>query len=79
MCGLAGTFYFNNNKDNISKSLLKEMRDTMTHRGPDGYGLWISKDKKTGLAHRRLSIIDLSDKAKQPMSNFKRSSYCFQR
>ena len=70
MCGLAGTFYFNKNKNSISKSLLRDMRDAMSHRGPDGFGIWLSKDQKTGLAHRRLSIIDLSDKAKQPMSNF---------
>jgi asparagine synthase (glutamine-hydrolysing) len=45
------------------------MRDTMLHRGPDGGGTWISPDGKLGLAHRRLSIIDLSDTAAQPMSN----------
>jgi asparagine synthase (glutamine-hydrolysing) len=45
------------------------MRDTMVHRGPDGGGNWISPDGKTGLAHRRLSIIDLSTAASQPMTN----------
>jgi asparagine synthase (glutamine-hydrolysing) len=45
------------------------MRDTMVHRGPDGAGLWISPDGRVGLGHRRLSIIDLSDAAAQPMSN----------
>lgn len=45
------------------------MRDTMVHRGPDGCGYWISQDRKVGLAHRRLSIIDLSDSASQPMCN----------
>ena len=45
------------------------MRDTMIHRGPDGAGLWISPDRRVGLAHRRLSIIDLSTAAAQPMSN----------
>jgi asparagine synthase (glutamine-hydrolysing) len=45
------------------------MRDTMVHRGPDGAGLWISPNRRVGLAHRRLSIIDLSDAASQPMSN----------
>jgi asparagine synthase (glutamine-hydrolysing) len=45
------------------------MRDTMVHRGPDGAGLWISPDGLVGLGHRRLSIIDLSDAAAQPMSN----------
>ena len=45
------------------------MRDTMTHRGPDGAGLWFGNDRTVGLAHRRLSIIDLSDAASQPMTN----------
>lgn len=41
----------------------------MAARGPDGAGLWISDDRKAGLAHRRLSIIDLSDAAAQPMQD----------
>lgn len=45
------------------------MRDTMIHRGPDGAGTWVSPDSKIGLGHRRLSIIDLSNKAAQPMGN----------
>jgi asparagine synthase (glutamine-hydrolysing) len=45
------------------------MRDTMVHRGPDGSGVWVSQDGRVGLAHRRLSIIDLSDHAAQPMGN----------
>lgn len=39
----------------------------MTHRGPDSAGLWWSEDGTVGLAHRRLSIIDLSPAASQPM------------
>lgn len=45
------------------------MRDTMTHRGPDGAGIYVSPDHEIGLGHRRLSIIDLSSTAGQPMSN----------
>ena len=45
------------------------MAATMAHRGPDGDGCWISADKKVGLAHRRLAIVDLSDAGRQPMSN----------
>jgi asparagine synthase (glutamine-hydrolysing) len=41
----------------------------MVHRGPDGGGLWISPDRRVGFGHRRLSIIDLSTSANQPMSN----------
>jgi asparagine synthase (glutamine-hydrolysing) len=45
------------------------MRDSMAHRGPDGAGVWISADRRVGLGHRRLAIIDLSDAASQPMCN----------
>ena len=41
----------------------------MHHRGPNGGGVWISASEQIGLAHRRLSIIDLSQAATQPMSN----------
>ena len=68
MCGIVGIFNFSN-QDNVNENLLIKMRDIMIHRGPDDYGLWISKDRKTGLAHRRLSIIDITKSASQPMSN----------
>jgi asparagine synthase (glutamine-hydrolysing) len=42
-------------------------RDTMFHRGPDGAGEWWSDDGRVGLAHRRLSIFDLSPLGHQPM------------
>jgi asparagine synthase (glutamine-hydrolysing) len=45
------------------------MRDRMAHRGPDGAGLWCSPDRHCVFGHRRLSIIDLSDAAAQPMVN----------
>lgn len=44
------------------------MREAMQSRGPDGAGLWISEDKRIALAHRRLSIIDLSEAGAQPMA-----------
>ena len=43
------------------------MADSLAHRGPDGEGFWINKDHSVGFAHRRLSIIDLSQAAAQPM------------
>lgn len=44
------------------------MRDAMRARGPDGAGIWISNDATIGMAHRRLSIIDLSEASAQPMA-----------
>jgi asparagine synthase (glutamine-hydrolysing) len=45
------------------------MRDRMAHRGPDGAGIWCAGDRSCTLGHRRLSIIDLSSDAGQPMRN----------
>jgi asparagine synthase (glutamine-hydrolysing) len=45
------------------------MRDRMAHRGPDGAGIWCAPDRSCTLGHRRLSIIDLSPEAAQPMVN----------
>jgi asparagine synthetase B (glutamine-hydrolysing) len=42
-------------------------RDAMRARGPDGSGLWWSLSRRCGLGHRRLSILDLSDRASQPV------------
>lgn len=69
MCGIVGSFVFNKSNFEISESYIVKMRDTMEHRGPDGCGIWISSDKKIGLGHRRLAIIDRSVVANQPMSN----------
>jgi asparagine synthase (glutamine-hydrolysing) len=67
MCGISGVLAFKNSNFEVTASYLVKMRDTMTHRGPDGAGFWIDPDRKLGLAHRRLSIIDLSSAAAQPM------------
>jgi asparagine synthase (glutamine-hydrolysing) len=63
MCGIAGLYYRNRACD---RERLIAMRDLQTHRGPDDGGLHI--DGPLGLAHRRLSIIDLSSGGHQPMS-----------
>jgi len=68
MCGICGIFSLNDGKG-ISEELITTMRDSMIHRGPDDAGLYISANGKIGIGHRRLSIIDLSPKAKQPMEN----------
>ena len=64
MCGVAGYISY---QGKIDKDVLIRMTDTMAHRGPDGSGIWVSACGAVGLGHRRLSIIDLSDAAAQPM------------
>lgn len=65
MCGISGIF--NLNKQPVSQHILKNMSDALAHRGPDGEGLYI--DDYIGLGHRRLSILDTSNKAAQPMQS----------
>lgn len=68
MCGIAGILSWIA-QESIAENDLIAMREAMFHRGPDGGDAWISADGCIGLAHRRLSIIDLSTAAAQPMSN----------
>ncbi len=70
MCGLVGAF--KPAGDCSSDKLITAMRDRMAHRGPDGGGIWRSKDGTCAFGHRRLSIIDLSTAAAQPMLNERR-------
>jgi asparagine synthetase B (glutamine-hydrolysing) len=65
MCGIAGIVRHDERK--IEARQLKEMTDTIIHRGPDGEGQWVNEKGNVGLGHRRLSIIDLSDAGSQPM------------
>jgi asparagine synthase (glutamine-hydrolysing) len=69
MCGICGVLAFQGDNFEVTPEYLSRMRETMAHRGPDGAGLWIAPDRRVGLGHRRLSIIDLSHAASQPMSN----------
>lgn len=65
MCGICG---YRSTK-RISSEKLKQMNDTMYHRGPDDCGIWedMSKGQAVGFAQRRLSILDLSELGHQPM------------
>lgn len=66
MCGILGQINFRNS---INKENFKLMLNSLIHRGPDGFGIEVFEDGKVCIGHRRLSIIDLSDRAKQPISN----------
>ncbi|MDD2637006.1 MAG: asparagine synthase (glutamine-hydrolyzing), partial [Bacteroidales bacterium] len=66
MCGITGWW---NKTNKINHDLFYAMRDTLVHRGPDGFGSYFSADDQLALGHRRLSFLDLSDAASQPISN----------
>lgn len=65
MCGIAGVFEASGQP--VDLGVLKRMTAAVAHRGPDGDGFFV--DQGIGLGHRRLSIIDLSDAAAQPLRN----------
>jgi len=65
MCGISGVL--NYSSEGVHVEQLKVMTDVIAHRGPDGEGQWVNKQKNVGLGHRRLSIIDLSSLGSQPM------------
>jgi len=67
MCGIVGSFKPGGRA--ADPDLLGRMRDRMAHRGPDGVGVWQSPNGECSFGHRRLSIIDLSTNANQPMVN----------
>ena len=75
MCGIAGIFTLHQQPGLLHQ--LKKMTNAIAHRGPDGFGTWISKNRHIGFAHRRLSIIDLDASANQPMHYLDRYTIVF--
>jgi asparagine synthase (glutamine-hydrolysing) len=73
MCGLSGVFEYGRAVGSVTPDVVVAMRDVLRHRGPDGEGLFVSEDRRLGLGHRRLSILDLEHGA-QPM--FGRGGTC---
>jgi asparagine synthase (glutamine-hydrolysing) len=67
MCGIAGLFGYAAGASPVDSEELRRMRERMAARGPDGSGEWYSADRRVGLAHWRLAIIDLTEAAAQPM------------
>lgn len=67
MCGIAGIFPYHYASLDVDRGELRRIRDHMAVRGPDGCGEWFSADNRVGLGHRRLAIIDLNERAAQPM------------
>ncbi len=67
MCGVAAIYAYHDAAGAVDRDELRTIRDRMAARGPDGAGEWYSGDGRVGLGHRRLAIIDLSERAAQPM------------
>ncbi len=67
MCGINGIFAYQTAAPPPDRRELLTTRDAMRRRGPDGAGAWWSADGRAALAHRRLSIVDLTEAGAQPM------------
>ena len=67
MCGVSGAIYINQASKHIVERDLRLMLNQINHRGPDSQGIWVHENNKIGLAHTRLSILDLSAAGSQPM------------
>ncbi len=65
MCGFSG--FLRADIQNNAVELLRRMNDSIAHRGPNDSGIWQDNEAGIGLAHRRLSIVDLSPAGHQPM------------
>lgn len=68
MCGIAG-FLIKPTLSDGWQSNLERMAASLDHRGPDDEGIWFDIEAGIGMAHRRLSIIDLSQEGHQPMTS----------
>src|SRR3989344_8552614 len=81
MCGINGIINFNlyltsfNTKLKNTKKIIQEMNKSLIHRGPDGNGIYISKQEEVTLGHTRLSIVDLKRGIQPFVIRFKQYEY----
>lgn len=69
MCGVAGFLQAEAMDREQAGALLARMGATLARRGPDGHGTWYDPEAGIGLAHRRLAVVDLSERGAQPMTS----------
>jgi len=67
MCGISGLFRYKSAADPSDQLELEAIHFALRRRGPDGHGLWWNESRRLGFGHRRLAVIDLDDRALQPM------------
>jgi asparagine synthase (glutamine-hydrolysing) len=65
MCGITGIV---GKQSKLSEATVRSAAECIVHRGPESYGFWMNEEKSVALAHQRLKIVDLTEKADQPMS-----------
>ena len=65
MCGIVGVF--SSREEYLNEKFLNNMSSKLIHRGPDAKGLWLDLNDGIGMAHRRLSILDITESGSQPM------------
>ena len=68
MCGIAGVISKSGKPLNGSRQIVEAMLHRLSHRGPDGFGIWESDDRMVCFGHRRLAVVDLTTNASQPMT-----------
>jgi asparagine synthase (glutamine-hydrolysing) len=64
VCGLAGIFAYDGRPIELQGLISK--REAMHSRGPDGAGLWSAQGSSIAFTHRRLAILDLTERGAQP-------------
>ena len=67
MCGLTAIYAYHPDAPPVDRAELLRIRERMRARGPDGAGEWLAPDRRVGLGHRRLSIIEPGNAGAQPM------------
>jgi asparagine synthase (glutamine-hydrolysing) len=72
MCGIFG---IHSPEGHLDENLLRKVADSVSYRGPDAEGTYVSDDGTVGLAHKRLAILDLSDAARQPLCDGEKNSW----
>ena len=68
MCGIIGAYSWRASAAPPRRQDVERARDQMWRRGQDGSGCWESDDRRAAFGHRRLAIIDLADRSRQPLS-----------
>src|SRR5437867_5773671 len=67
MCGVTGILTTAGTDRTALDTIVRRMSEPLAHRGPDDSGIWVDGAAGVALAHRRLSILDLSPAGHQPM------------